>query len=152
MIDSRTPPAKLARIAELQSLRTMAGKADLAQAQRRCDAARGRLEEREQALAERAGEVERCFAADRLDLTVLGIGRAVLAALSVERDLAQGALSACDSYEAERRAEWLRQSQLSKRAEGRLRKAVRHAAQKREDRTTTELTIARFIHAGRTHA
>lgn len=145
MADARTLPARLARIAQLQSLRTLASKTGLAEAQRECDEARGRLEQREQAVAERAGEVERCFAADHLDLTALRIGSAILATLGNERDRAQGEFAECEAREGESRAEWLRETRLAERAEGLLRKATRHAVQKREDATVTELNNLRFV-------
>jgi hypothetical protein len=144
MADARTLPAKLAWIVELQSLRTLASKTELANSQRHCDEARGRLEAREQALAERASELEDCFAAERLDLTALGIGRAMLAALAHERDRAEGEFGECERREDESRAAWLRESGLSKRAEKLLSKAARHAAQKREDAVVTEITGLRF--------
>jgi hypothetical protein len=152
MADAPNLPARLARIAELQSLRTMASKTELADSQRRRDEARGMLEECEQALAERASAVESCFAEERLDLTALGIGREMLAALTHERDRAQGEFVECETREGESRAEWLREAKLTERAEGLLRKATRHAAQKREDAAVTEMTNLRFVRALRARA
>jgi hypothetical protein len=144
MADARTLPDRLARIAELQALRTLAGKTRLAEAQRHSDEARRCLEQREQAFSERARDVERHFAAERLDLTALGIGRAVLASLADECGRARGDFASCEAREAESRADWLRETRLSQRAEEMFRKAARHAAQKREDATVTELATLRF--------
>lgn len=152
MAKSRSLAAKLARIAELQALRTMASEMALAGAQRECDEARDRADGCEQALAERAAEVERCFGNEALDLTAIGIGRAMLAALGDERDRALGEFRAAHLREGERRADWLRETRLSERTGELLRKATRHASQKREDATVTELSLLRFARADEVRA
>jgi len=152
MRNARMLAPRLARIAELQSLRAMASKTRLAEAQRRSDEARLGLESREREIAERAEHVERCFSAPTLDLAALGIGRAMLAALAGERDRASEDLDECEASENSRRKEWLGETRLAERAREMERKSARYAVQKREDEAVIELAGLGQLHAGRWRA
>lgn len=147
MRHNRGSPSRLARIAELQGLRALASEGELAHAQDRRNIAQSALDRSNEAFAQREADVDGLFTGAVLDITALGLGRAVLATLARERNTAAAELELKQAEEEERRGEWNADRALETRAREIHRKARRHVAQKREDAASLEVALLRLAGA-----
>ncbi len=138
MRSSRSLHRRLDQIATLQTLRAMASRGELAEAQAQTAQSRDGLDRQECEVSAKETEVTAMLGAEALDFAGWRIALAVLTGLSAQRDAAAEVLGECEACEEERREQWRQDHARQERAATLTRRLARRLADKRDDAAVLE--------------